>query len=370
MAPEREWFEKDYYKVLGVSESATEKDITKAYRRLAKTHHPDTNPGKEERFKEISAAYAVLSDPAKRKEYDEVRRLGPGAFGMGRGPGGGAGPQGGFRVEDISDLFGGIFGGGGAAGGRRQRVSPRRGDDLETSIALTFQQAVDGVVTSVPVISEGPCGTCHGTGAAPGTSPVVCANCGGKGSTDSNQGFFSFSQPCGVCGGTGMRVEKPCPTCTGTGTARIPRTVNVRIPAGVEDGQRIRLKGRGGDGRNGGQPGDLYVTVRVSPHEMFGRKGPDLTITVPVTFAEAALGATITVPTMDTPVNVKIPAGTRSGRTMRVRGKGAKTKGGSGDLLVTIEVEVPTDLTPEERSAVEAFAKASAGRRPRAKLGV
>jgi molecular chaperone DnaJ len=371
MAPERDWFEKDYYKVLGVAESATDKDITKAYRRLAKTNHPDTNPGKEERFKEISSAYAVLSDPAKRKEYDEVRRLGPGAFGMGRGPGPGAGGgAGGFRVEDISDLFGGIFGGGGGPGARRQRSSPRRGDDLETSIALTFQQAVDGVVTSLPVITDGACGSCHGTGAAPGTSPVICASCSGRGTVDSNQGFFSFSQPCSACGGNGMRVEKPCPTCSGTGTARVPRTVNVRIPAGVEDGQRIRLKGRGGDGRNGGQPGDLYVTVRVSPHEMFGRKGQDLTITVPVTFAEAALGATIAVPTMDSPVSVKIPAGTRSGRTMRVRGKGAKTKGGVGDLLVTVEIDVPAELNAEERAAVEALARAGAGRRPRAKLGV
>jgi molecular chaperone DnaJ len=365
MAPEREWFEKDYYQVLGVSQTASDKDITKAYRRLAKSNHPDTNPGKEERFKEISAAYAVLSDAAKRKEYDEVRRLGPAAFGMGRGPGGSGGS---FRVEDISDLFGGIFGGGG--GGRKQRTSPRRGDDLETSVALTFQQSVDGVVTTVPVVADGPCGTCQATGAAPGTRPVLCANCSGRGTVDSNQGFFSFSQPCSVCGGTGMRIEKPCPTCSGSGTARVPRTVNVRIPAGVEDGQRIRLKGRGGDGRNGGQPGDLYVTVRVSAHELFGRKGGDLTVTVPVTFAEAVLGATITVPTMDAPVTVKIPAGTRSGRTMRVRGKGAKVKGGSGDLLVTVEVEVPTDLSPEELAAVEALAKAGAARRPRAKLGV
>jgi molecular chaperone DnaJ len=367
VAPEREWFEKDYYKVLGVSESASEKDITKAYRRLAKSNHPDANPGKEDRFKEISSAYAVLSDPAKRKEYDEVRRLGPGAFGMGRGPGG-TGGAGGFRVDDISDLFGGIFGGGG--GGKRQRTSPRRGDDLETSIALTFQQSVDGVVTSLPVVADGACSTCNGSGAAPGTSPVLCANCSGRGTVDANQGFFSFSQPCSVCGGNGMRVEKPCPTCSGSGVGRIPRTVNVRIPAGVEDGQRIRLKGRGGDGRNGGQPGDLYVTVRVSPHEMFGRKGTDLTLTVPVTFAEAVLGATITVPTMEAPVTVKIPPGTKSGRTMRVRGKGAKVKGGVGDLLVTIDVEVPTDLSPDEQAAVEALAKAGANRRPRAKLGV
>jgi molecular chaperone DnaJ len=221
---------------------------------------------------------------------------------------------------------------------------------------LTFQQAVDGVVTVLPVVADGGCGTCNATGAAPGTSPVVCANCGGRGTVNDNQGFFSFSQPCSICGGTGMRVEKPCPTCQGSGTARVPRNVNVRIPAGVDDGQRIRLKGRGGDGRNGGQPGDLYVTVRVGSHELFSRKGPDLTLTVPVSFAEATLGASITVPTMDEPVTVKIPPGTGSGKTMRVRGKGAPIKGGAGDLLITIEVDVPKHLTDEERAAVEAMA--------------
>jgi molecular chaperone DnaJ len=361
MAPQREWFEKDYYKALGVSEKATEAEITKAYRRLAKTNHPDANPGKEERFKEISTAYGVLSDPAKRKEYDDVRRLGPGAFGMGGGGGGG----GGFRSDDLSDLLGGIFGQG---GGRRQRMSPRRGDDLETSMSLTFQQAVDGVVTTLPVVADGGCATCNATGAAPGTSPVVCANCGGRGTVNDNQGFFSFSQPCSVCGGNGMRVEHPCPTCHGSGTARVPRNVNVRIPAGVDDGQRIRLKGRGGDGRNGGQPGDLYVTVRVGGHELFTRKGPDLALTVPVSFAEAALGASITVPTMDEPVTVKIPPGTGSGKTMRVRGRGAPVKGGAGDLLITIEVDVPKHLTDDERAAIESMASVLSSRPLRANL--
>jgi molecular chaperone DnaJ len=383
--PQREWFEKDYYKVLGVPESATDKEIRRAYRKLAKENHPDANPGKEERFKEISAAYDVLSDEEKRKSYDEVRRLGPMAGGFG-GPGGFGGGAGGpgaggftFNAEDLGDLgglgdlFGSIFGGG-AGGGRRGRgrgaSGPQRGDDLETELHLSFLDAVNGVTTAVNLTSEAACHTCNGSGAAPGTSPVVCTECHGRGVVDDNQGPFSFSRACPRCGGRGAVVESPCPTCRGTGVERRPREVKVRIPAGVDDGQRIRLKGRGGAGRNGGPPGDLYVVVHVSAHELFRRKGKDLLLNVPVTFPEAALGAEIKVPTLDgSPVTLRIPAGTKSGRTFRVKGRGVPKSKGAGDLLVTTEVAVPQKLTPEQRDAVEVLAETTK-ESPRSHLGV
>ena len=370
--PQREWFEKDYYKVLGVAEKAGDKEITKAYRKLAKENHPDSHPGREEKFKEISAAYAVLSDPEKRKSYDEVHKMGPMASPYGPGadrPGPGAG-GGGFKVDDLGDLFGGLFNRGRRGSGGSGTPGPRRGDDLEASLTLNFAEAVAGTTTSVNVLGDAPCDTCHATGAAPGTTPVVCSQCGGRGVLDSNQGFFSFSQPCTGCGGTGMRVEKPCPNCGGSGAVRKARQVRLRIPSGVEDGQRIRLKGRGGAGRNGGSPGDLYVTVRVGNHDLFGRKGKDLTLTVPVTFPEAALGATIVVPTLGDSVQLKVPAGTRSGRTFRVRGKGAPMAGGNGDLLVTVEVVIPNKLSPDQKTAVEALASATLGENPRSHLGV
>jgi molecular chaperone DnaJ len=370
VAPQREWFEKDYYKVLGVSDTATEKEITRAYRKLAKQYHPDANPGAEERFKELSAAYDVLGDGAKRKEYDEVRKLGPmgNPFTGGGAPfGGGQGFTSTFHVDDLNDLLGGIFGG--RTGGRKA-AGPRRGDDLEAQLHLDFLDAVHGITTTVNVTSDVACSTCGGTGAAPGTSPVICPACGGRGVRDDNQGLFSFSQPCRECGGTGMKVETPCRTCRGRGIERRPRQVKVRIPAGVEDGQRIRIKARGGAGANGGPPGDLFVTVHVSPHPLFGRQAKNLTLTVPVSFPEAALGARITVPTLDKPVTLKIPAGTRSGRTFRVKGAGVPVSNGVGDLLVTVEVTVPQRLTSEEREAIEALATATKGESPRSHLGV
>ena len=371
MAPQREWFEKDYYKVLGVSENATEKEITRAYRRLAKRYHPDANPGAEERFKEVSAAYDVLGDADKRKEYDEVRRLGP----LGNpfaGAGGSAGPRGfttNFGAEDLGDLLGNLFGRGGRTA-TRTRMGAQRGDDLEAELHLSFQDAVEGVTTTVNVTSDAACSTCGGTGAAPGTSQVICPACGGQGVVAENQGLFSFSQPCAECRGTGMRVESPCPGCQGSGLVRRPRQVKVRIPPGVDDGQRIRVKGRGGAGHNGGPSGDLFVVVRVRPHELFGRKGRNLTLSAPVTFAEAALGATIKVPTLDGPVSLRIPPGTRSGRTFRVRGHGIPAANGRrGDLLVTVEVAVPERLSAAEREAVEALAAAT-HESPRRHLGV
>ncbi len=380
MAPQREWFEKDYYKVLGVPETATAKEITRAYRKLARDTHPDRNAGQEERFKEVSAAYDVIGDPAKRKEYDEVRKLGPvgAGFGAAGGRAGGAGsPFGGsFRVDDLGDLgdlFGGLFGRGGDGRGRpgtSRGAGPRRGTDLEAELHLSFSDAVHGVTTNVNLTSEAPCQTCHGSGARPGTSPVVCPRCGGRGVLDDNQGLFSFSTPCTRCGGRGTIVESPCTTCGGTGTQLRQREVKVRIPPGVDDGQRIRVKGRGGPGAGGGPPGDLYVVVRVGSHPLFRRSGRDLTITVPVTFPEAALGADINVPTLDgDPVTLRLPPGTRSGRTLRVKGRGVPATGGQppGDLLVTVEVAVPARLSTAERKAVEELAAAST-ESPRAHL--
>jgi molecular chaperone DnaJ len=380
MAPQREWFEKDYYRVLGVSDTASQKDIRSAYRKLSRQYHPDANPddkAAEERFKEVSAAYDVVGDPEKRKEYDEVRRLGP-VGGMFGGPGAGGTGAGGFRFEDIGDLgdvLGGLFGRGrrrgspGAAAGARG-TGPHRGQDLESELHLAFEDAVHGLTTTVHLTSEAACSTCHGTGARPGTTPRTCPMCDGRGVVDDNQGFFSFSSPCPQCAGRGYMIDEPCPTCRGTGVEHRPREVKVRLPAGVGDGQRIRLRGRGGPGRNGGPAGDLYVTVRVTPHPVFGRRGNDLTITVPITFPEAALGADVAVPTLEGgPVKVRIPAGTRSGRTFRVRGKGVAARRKSGDMLVTVEVAVPQKLSAEERRAVEALAAAN-GASPRAHLGV
>lgn len=371
MAPQREWFEKDYYAVLGVPSTSTAKEITRAYRKLARENHPDTNPGNkaaEDRFKELSAAYDVLGDENKRKEYDEVRRMGPmgGAFG-------GAGPH--FEdVGDLSDLFANFFGaGGGGAGGRgRQRrgSGPQRGADLDTELTLSFDEAAKGLTTSVHLSSDVSCPTCHGTGAAPGSKPIRCSACGGRGVTDDNQGFFSFTQPCTQCKGTGNIVIDPCHPCRGTGVQRKSREIKVRIPGGVDDGQRIRLAGRGGPGRNGGPDGDLFILVHVKPHDLFGRVGRNLTIEVPITFAEAALGAAIRVPTLDgEAVAIRIPAGTNSGRTFRVKGRGIQEANATGDLLVTVDVLVPTRLSMEQKAAIEALA-ASDPVSPRSYLGV
>lgn len=380
MAPQREWIEKDYYKVLGVAASADQKAITKAYRKLARETHPDTNPGQEERFKEISAAYDVVGDADRRKEYDEVRAMGPVGnpfAGAGRtGGGGGANPfgGGGFRVDDLGDLgdvLGGIFGRGRGRTGGARPAGPERGGDLETELHLSFVDAVHGVTTAVHLTSEATCSTCAGSGAEPGTAPVTCPVCDGRGVTDDNQGLFSFSSPCARCGGRGRVIESPCPTCRGAGVERRPRTVKVRIPAGVEHGQRIRLKGRGTPGRNGGPAGDLFVVVAVGDHPLFGRRGGDLTLAVPVTFPEAVLGAEVTVPTLDADtVTLRVPPGTRSGRTFRVRGRGVPASSGSGDLLVTVEVTVPDAPSDAERAAIEALATATEanGTSPRAHL--
>jgi molecular chaperone DnaJ len=372
MTAQREWFEKNYYKVLGVAEDAPAKDITKAYRTLARQLHPDANPDDptaEERFKEVSAAYDVLGDETKRAEYDEVRRLGPMAGGGGFG-----GPGATFNADDLGDL-GGLFanlfgrrGGPGAAGGRG--MGPQRGADLEAELTLGFGDALHGLTTTIQLTSNTVCPVCSGSGAKPGSPPVSCASCGGRGVQDENQGFFSFSTPCTSCGGRGSIVTDPCTQCAGSGAVRRPRDVKVRIPAGVDDGQRIRLKGRGGPGANGGPAGDLYVVVHVEPDRLFGRKGRHLTITVPVTFAEAALGTTVKVPTPEGgPVTIRVPAGTPSGKVLRVKGRGVSTRKATGDLLVTVEIQVPTELSDAQREALEALAAATT-ESPRRALGV
>jgi molecular chaperone DnaJ len=380
----KDWIEKDFYKVLGVTKDAKPEEIKKAYRKLARQNHPDQNPGNdaaEQRFKEISEAYDVLSHEAKRKEYDEARRLfGSGGF---RFPGTGGQRSGGPSVDDLfrnasgdgglGDLFGGLFNGGNAT--RTTRFStargPRRGSDVEGEVTVDFVQAIEGVTVGMQMISDAPCEACHGTGAKAGTIPHVCPTCEGSGmQTSTSGGVFAVTEPCRDCRGRGMVVDDPCPVCHGSGRGKSTRTMQVRIPAGVTDGQRIRLKGKGGAGENGGAPGDLYVIVHVRPHPIFGRTGDNLKLTAPVTFTEAALGAEIEVPTLGgPPVKLRVPQGTPNGRTFRVRGKGVSKRDGTrGDLLVTIEVVVPEALTDNARQALNSYAEAVGGSNPRAKL--
>jgi molecular chaperone DnaJ len=389
----RDFIEKDYYAALGVAQDADAAAVKKAYRQLARDLHPDKNPGNAEaeaRFKEVSEAYDVLSDPKRRAEYDEARRLfGAGGAGARAGfPGGFPGGAGGGQPFDLGDLFGaaggtragggglgdlfgGLFGGGGGAGAgsaraRSQAASgPARGQDVETEATLSFEEAVLGVTVPLRMQSPGTCPTCSGSGARPGTSPHTCPVCQGAGVTSRSQGAFAFSEPCRNCRGTGQVVDDPCPTCAGNGVTNQTRTITVRIPAGVKDGQRIRLAGKGAPGRRGGPAGDLFVVVHVSDHELFGRRGNDLTLTVPITFAEATLGATLTVPTLDGNVTLKVPAGTASGQTLRVRGRGVPGKGRGGDLLVTVEVAVPKRLSPAAQDAVKVLEAELGDPRPR-----
>jgi molecular chaperone DnaJ len=373
----RDYADKDYYATLGVPKDAPAADIKKAYRKLARKHHPDANAGdvkSEEKFKEVSEAYDVLSDATKRKEYDEARAMFAGGGyrvpqGAGRGGAtfdvsdlfGGAGGGGG----GLGDLFGGIFGG----GGRSRAAAPRRGADVEAEVTLSFNDAAAGATLPLSISGPHTCPTCRGSGAKPGTATRVCPRCSGTGMESTNQGGFGLAQPCRECRGRGLLVDDPCPTCAGTGEAITTRTLRARIPAGVADGQKIRLKGKGEPGERGGPAGDLLVIVHVGKHEMFGRKGDNLTLVLPVTFSEAALGTTVKVPTLEGPsVTVKIPAGTAGGRVLRVRGKGVAHRDGTkGDLLVTVEVTVPSQLSDEAKAALEAYA-AVAPEHPRAQL--
>ncbi|MGW5366634.1 molecular chaperone DnaJ [Actinopolymorpha pittospori] len=377
----KEWLEKDFYKVLGVSKDASAEEIKKSYRKLARQNHPDANRGDakaEERFKEVSEAYSVLSDPAKRKEYDEARSLFGGAGGF-RFPGGQGGQGSGGFPFDLGDIFnqqggnrtgagggglgdilGGIF-----TGGKTRTppgTRPRRGADVETEVSIGFRDAVDGVTVPLRMTSDAPCPDCSGTGAKAGTMPRVCPDCEGVGMRATSQGGrLAMTEPCRTCRGRGLVVDNPCPTCHGSGRGTSSRTMQVRIPAGVYDNQRIRLRGKGAAGERGGPSGDLYVTVHVQADERFGRKGEHLTITVPISFPEAALGGEVTVPTLNgQTVTLKVPAGTPNGRTFRVRGKGsARRDGTKGDLLVSVEVVVPEHLDEKAKEALDAYRKAA-----------
>lgn len=407
---EADWIDKDFYAELGVAKDASPEDIKRAYRRLARENHPDTHAGDpqaEARFKAVGEAYQVLSDPDKRREYDELRaavasgRRGRFA-GAGRGPGGAgfAGATRGFDLGDIDlgdlfahagptgqaggtagggaglgDVLGGLFGhgggpGGGAGAGTRGRG--RRGGDVEAEMRIGFTDAVRGTTLPLRLATPGRCGRCGGSGARPGTSPRSCPTCGGAGVTTRSQGSFALSEPCRECRGRGSVIDDPCPECGGSGVSERTRTLSVRVPAGVSDGQRIRVAGQGRPGRGGGPPGDLYVVVHVEAHPVFGRseRNPDdLTLTVPVTFPELVNGAAITVPTLEGTVSLKVPAGSRSGRTLRVRGHGVQRRDGRrGDLLVTLELAVPQRLNRQAAEALAAYAEATRDHDPRAEL--
>jgi molecular chaperone DnaJ len=377
-----DWAQKDFYAVLGVKKDAEAAEIKKAYRKLARANHPDNNPGddkKHETFKSVAEAYDVLGDAEKRKKYDEMRSLyASGGFGGGfRGAGGG----GGFNLDDLiqnrggggglGDMFGDLFGGGFGRGRAQQQTRARKGADVETTTTVGFTDAMQGVTISLRLSSDAPCPDCSGTGGKPGTKPKICPQCEGAGFVVSSAGGgFSMQETCPGCGGRQLVYDEACPTCHGSGRGLSSRSIQARIPAGVKDGQRIRLRGKGSAGENGGPPGDLYVTVKVAPHRVFGRKGDNLTLDVPVSFDEAALGADVKIPTLGgTPVTVKIPPGTPNGRTFRVRGKGARKSDGTyGDLLATIEVQVPAVVDATTREAIEAYRAASAGRPLREKL--
>ena len=351
---------KNPYEVLGVAKTASDDEIKKAYRKLARRYHPDRNPddtAAEERFKEVQAAYDLLSDPEKRRAYD--------TFGSaaGRGYPGGA-TTGGVQFEDfdlgdlLGGVFGGAFGGGRRPGGARR---PVRGDDLEAHVRISFEDSLKGAQVRIPVEVETACSTCHGTGAEPGSAPVTCPQCGGRGVVSDSQGLFAFSQPCPRCQGNGTIVERPCPSCRGTGRERTTKRYSVKIPAGARSGTRVRLRGKGAAGHHGGPAGDLFVVVDVEPSTLYERRGADLVLDVPVTYTEAALGASVEIPTPEGPVSLKVPAGTESGKLLRVKGRGAPrlNASGKGDLLARVKVTIPKKLTKAEREALEGYSKVS-----------
>jgi molecular chaperone DnaJ len=371
----------DYYKILGVGKGASDEEIKKAYRKLARKYHPDRNPGDkkaEERFKEISQAHDVLSDPDKRKAYDR----GSGPFGNFANAASGAGFDPSAFSGSFSDILSGIFGGGGPAGaggpggagsrggvrgGSRQR--PARGRDLETEVSLSFEQAVNGTQVSLSVPTSQPCPTCGGSGAKPGTSPRVCPVCEGRGVEAQSQGIFSMSQPCSNCNGTGAVIDDPCPTCHGSGAQRSVRRLRANIPAGVRDGSRIRLAGKGEPGLRGAEPGDLYVITRVKESPVFKRAGENLEVEVPLTIPEALLGAVIEVPTLNGSKRLRVPAGTRHGTIQRLRGEGPAKLGGGGrgDIRYRFVLDVPSSLTSEQAQAVDRLAQVMNGN-PRERL--
>lgn len=360
----------DPYSTLGVAKDASQDDIKKAYRRLARKFHPDTNAGDakaEERFKEISQAYDILGDEEKRRAFDQQSRMWGGRV----PPTGaaGAGGQGGFGgFGDFADIFSQIFQRGGRQGGA-DAAATRRGRDVETEVRLSFEQAMKGAQIPVVVDKRDTCETCGGSGAKPGTSPRLCPECRGRGVVGKDAGGFSIGQPCPRCAGNGTVVDDPCPTCQGEGSISARRRYTVKVPAGVKDGTKIRMKGKGQAGSRGGAAGDLLVVTRVAPSRVFSRQGDDLVVEVPVTFPEAALGAQVEVPTLDGRVKVRVPAGSADGRSLRVPGQGAPHMKGSarGDLIAKLRVQVPAHLTDAQREALEGYAKLTDGD-PRAGL--
>jgi molecular chaperone DnaJ len=365
----------DYYKTLGVDKKATAEEIKKSYRKLARQYHPDRNPDdkqSEARFKEISQAHDVLGDPEKRKQYDS----GSGPFATGAGPGGGFGGFGNFDFDGASmgDILSNLFGG--STGGRRPRTKPRaeRGADLEAQVSISFDQAISGAQVPLQVPMHATCATCRGTGAKPGTTPSVCPRCEGRGIETQGQGMFSISQPCSRCGGAGTVIEEPCPTCHGAGAVRTVKRLRVNIPAGVRDGSRIRLAGKGEPGRGGGPPGDLYLITHVSPSPLFVRKGDNLEVEVPLTIPEALRGAEVRVPTLTGSKTLRVRPGTASGTVQRLRGEGPPKLGGAsagspqkGDIHYRFVIQVPENLSDEQEKAVEALSQ-TLGDDPRAAL--
>jgi molecular chaperone DnaJ len=357
---------KDPYGVLGVDRKASADEVKKAYRKLARQYHPDRNPDDakaEERFKEVQEAYSILSDPDKRKAYDSGGRIfggggfDPGAFRGGFGNFGGG----------IGDILSDLFSSGGARGGAR--TGSERGRDLETEVHVSFDQAMEGAQVPVSVSLSAPCPTCHGTGARPGTTPTVCSRCQGRGVESESQGLFSISQPCSLCGGTGTEIKDPCPTCQGTGRTRQVKRYRVNVPAGVRDGSRVRLAGKGEAGQRGGPAGDLYVVTRVSESPIFQRKGDHVEVEVPITVPEAIRGATIEVPTLAGTKRIRVPPGTKHGSLQRLRGEGPPRLSGRGrgDIHYRLAIDVPRSLSREQRDAVDELAAVMDGN-PRERL--
>ena len=354
---------RDYYEVLGVSKNASDDEIKKAYRALAKKYHPDMNPGDkeaEERFKEVNQAYAVLSDPDKKSKYD---RFGPEAAEGGAGYGDGFGGFG-FSGEgfDISDIFEGFFGGGGTRG---HRNGPARGDDLLQKIFISFEEAAFGCKKEIKYSRVEKCAECGGTGCAAGTSPKVCSKCGGTGQIKVQQrtplGVFQTTKTCDACGGAGQTIANPCKTCRGTGITNVSKTLEVSVPAGIDNGQRITLRGMGNCGKNGGPSGDLYIAVQVRAHSVFTRDGFNIYCEIPITFPEAALGAEIRIPTLEGDTTYTIPEGTQTGTTFRMRGKGIQNVNGRGrgDQYVRVNIEVPKNLSDKQKKLLREFEETS-----------
>ena len=354
---------RDYYEVLGVQKGASEPDIKKAYRKLAKENHPDLNPGDkaaEARFKEINEAYEVLSDSDKRARYDQFGFAGVDPNYAAQNGGYGGGFDGGFDFGDLGDIFGSFFGGG-FGGGTRSRTGPQRGESLRMSLTISFEEAAFGCEKEVSLERVEPCETCKGTGAAPGTSPETCSNCGGTGTVQQRRqtpmGVFATTGPCPRCGGKGKTVATPCKDCGGNGQVRRRKTVKVSIPAGIDNGQIISLRGQGNAGKNGGPAGDLQIVVTVQPHQLFRRDGSDVYCDAPITFTQAVLGGELEIPTIDGKVKYDIPEGTQTGTTFRLRGKGIPNVNGRGrgDQFVTVHIETPRNLTREQKDALRKF---------------